>query len=142
MASIWSEGNRFEKWLEIELAVCEVLARRGEIPEESFKTISERAGFDVQRIAEIEETVKHDVIAFLTSVAEKVGEDSRYIHMGLTSSDILDTSFAVLLREASGMLIEDMEGLLAVLKVASLLCLWAASFPYQPGSVTARTTCI
>ncbi len=116
MASIWSEGNRFEKWLEIELAVCEVLARRGEIPEESFKTISERAGFDVQRIAEIEETVKHDVIAFLTSVAEKVGEDSRYIHMGLTSSDILDTSFAVLLREASGMLIEDMEGLLAVLK--------------------------
>lgn len=116
MASIWSQENRFAKWLEIELSVCEALAKRGEIPEESFKNILEKAGFDVQRIEEIEKTVKHDVIAFLTSVSEKVGEDARYIHMGLTSSDILDTSFAVLLKEASGILIEDMERLLKVLK--------------------------
>lgn len=116
MTAIWSQENKFTKWLEIELAVCEVLAERGEIPRQSFKNISEKAGFDVQRIAEIEETVKHDVIAFLTSVSEKVGNDSRYIHMGLTSSDILDTSLALLLKEAAGILIEDMDCLLHVLK--------------------------
>jgi len=116
MASIWSQENRFAKWLEIELSVCEALAKRGEIPAKSFKNISEKAEFDVQRIEELEKTVKHDVIAFLTSVSEKVGEDARYIHMGLTSSDILDTSFAVLLKEASGMLIEGLDRLLSVLK--------------------------
>ncbi|MBN2569598.1 MAG: adenylosuccinate lyase [Deltaproteobacteria bacterium] len=116
MVSLWNQENKFAKWLEIELAVCEILTRRGEIPEESFKNISQKAGFDVRRIEEIEETVKHDVIAFLTSVAEKVGEDSRYIHMGLTSSDILDTSLALLLKEASEILIEDVDSLLKVLK--------------------------
>ena len=116
MAAIWSDENRYATWLEIELAVCEALTRRGEIPEASFTTISEKAGFDVARIAEIEETVKHDVIAFLTSVSEQVGPDSRYIHMGLTSSDILDTSLALLLRRASGRLIEAMDRLLGVLR--------------------------
>ena len=116
MAAIWSPENRFQKWLDIEILACEALTASGEIPEESLKNIKEKAGFDIERIDEIEKTTKHDVIAFLTSVAEKVGEDSRFIHMGLTSSDILDTSLAVLLKEASEILIKDIDKLLAVLK--------------------------
>lgn len=116
MASIWSPENRFQKWLEIEILACEAFAARGEIPKKSLKNIKERAGFEIERIDEIEKTTRHDVVAFLTDVSEKVGEDSRYIHMGLTSSDILDTSLAVLLREASEILIQDIDKLLAVLK--------------------------
>ncbi|HQL91261.1 MAG TPA: adenylosuccinate lyase [Syntrophales bacterium] len=120
MEDIWSPQNRFRKWLDIELLVCEALAARGEIPRKALRTIKARAGFDVERIDEIERTVKHDVIAFLTSVAEHVGPDSRYIHMGLTSSDILDTSLALLLKEASGILLADIDGLLAILKRKAL----------------------
>ncbi len=120
MAYIWSPENRFQKWLDIEILACEALAAQGKIPAESFKTIRERAGFDIGRIDEIEKTVKHDVIAFLTSVSEKVGEDARYIHMGLTSSDVLDTSLAVLLKEASKLLIADMDELLGVLRERAL----------------------
>ncbi|MEA1936377.1 MAG: adenylosuccinate lyase [Thermodesulfobacteriota bacterium] len=116
MTSIWSPGNRFQKWLDIEILACEALAIKGEIPEESLKNIKEKSGFDIERIDEIEKTTKHDVVAFLTCVSERVGEDSRYIHMGLTSSDILDTSLAVLLKEASGILIQNIDKLLAVLK--------------------------
>jgi len=116
MTYIWSAENRFKKWLDIEILACEALAARGKIPAESLNNIKKKAGFDVQRIDEIEKTVKHDVIAFLTSVSERVGEDARYIHMGLTSSDILDTSLAVLLKEASELLIVDLDKLLVVLK--------------------------
>ncbi len=116
MTAIWSPENRYQKWLDIEILACEAMAQRGEIPKASLKNIQERAGFDVKRIDEIEKTTKHDVIAFLTSVTEKVGEDGRFIHMGLTSSDILDTSLALLLREAADILIEDMDDLLAALK--------------------------
>jgi adenylosuccinate lyase len=116
MEAIWSPENRYRKWLDIEIMACEALAARGEIPEASMKNIRERAGFDVERIDEIEKTTKHDVIAFLTSVTEKVGEDGRFIHKGLTSSDILDTSLALLLREAAEMLIGDIDLLLAALK--------------------------
>ncbi|MDD5723671.1 MAG: adenylosuccinate lyase [Syntrophales bacterium] len=116
MTYIWSPENRFQKWLDIEILACEALAAQGKIPAWSLNTIREKAGFDIQRIDEIEKTVKHDVIAFLTSVSEKVGEDARYIHMGLTSSDILDTSLAVLLKEASELLIADMDDLLDVLR--------------------------
>lgn len=116
MTYIWSPENRFQKWLDIEILACEALAAQGKIPAESLNTIKQRAAFDIRRIDEIEQTVKHDVIAFLTSVSEKVGEDARYIHMGLTSSDILDTSLAVLLKEASELLIADLDDLLAVLK--------------------------
>ncbi|MBW2630473.1 MAG: adenylosuccinate lyase [Deltaproteobacteria bacterium] len=116
MTYIWSPENRFRKWLDIEILACEALAVRGKIPAESLDNIKKKAGFDVQRIDEIEKTVKHDVIAFLTSVSERVGEDARYIHMGLTSSDILDTSLAVLLKEASELLIADLDELLVVLK--------------------------
>jgi adenylosuccinate lyase len=116
MTAIWSPENRYQKWLDIEILACEAMAERGEIPEDSLKNIQEKAGFDVGRIDEIEKTTKHDVIAFLTSVTEKVGIDGRFIHMGLTSSDILDTSLALLLREAADILIDDLDQLLAQLK--------------------------
>jgi adenylosuccinate lyase len=120
MGSIWSMENKYQKWLDVEIAVCEAWAELGEIPEESLKRIKERANFDVKRIDEIEATVKHDVIAFLTSVAEHVGDDSRYIHKGLTSSDILDTALALILREASDIIISDLDALLVVLKDQAL----------------------
>lgn len=116
MSAIWSPENRYRKWLDIEIMACEAMAERGEIPEESLKNIKQKAGFDVARIEEIEKITKHDVIAFLNSVVERVGEDGRFIHKGLTSSDILDTSLAVLLKEASEILIDDMNRLLEVLK--------------------------
>jgi adenylosuccinate lyase len=116
MASVWSPENRYRKWLDVELLACEALAKSGAIPHNSLENIKKKAGFDINRIEEIEKTVKHDVIAFLTSVSEKVGEDARYIHMGLTSSDILDTSLAVLLKESAEILIQDIELLLGVLK--------------------------
>jgi adenylosuccinate lyase len=116
MGRIWTLENKYRKWLDVELAVCEVLFERGEVPPEDFKTIKEKAGFDVKRIEEIERETQHDVIAFLTSVAEFVGPSSRFIHEGLTSSDVLDTAFGLLLTEASGLLLEDIEKLLSVLK--------------------------
>jgi adenylosuccinate lyase len=116
MGRIWTLENKYRKWLDVELAVCEALFERGGIPAEDFKAIKERAGFDVKRIEEIERETQHDVIAFLTSVAEFVGPSSRFIHVGLTSSDVLDTAFGLLLTEASGLLLEDIETLLSVLK--------------------------
>ena len=116
MGKIWEPENRFRKWLDIELLVCEALNKSGEIPSSSLKKIKQKASFDIERIDEIEREVKHDVIAFLTSVSEYVGEDARYIHMGLTSSDILDTSLSLLLKEASELIIKDIECLLAVLE--------------------------
>jgi adenylosuccinate lyase len=120
MEAIWGPDNRYRKWLDIEILACEAMAERGEIPPSSMKNIREKAGFDVTRIDEIEKTTKHDVIAFLTSVAEKVGEDSRFIHRGLTSSDILDTSFGLLLKEAADMLVEDIDLLLAAIRKKAL----------------------
>ncbi len=116
MGDIWKQGNRFQKMLDVELAVCEAWAELGRIPKASLSRIKKRAGFDVQRIDVIEEETRHDVIAFLTSVAEKVGPDSRFIHMGLTSSDALDTGLALQLKQASDVLITDVERLLKVLK--------------------------
>ncbi|MBW2554201.1 MAG: adenylosuccinate lyase [Deltaproteobacteria bacterium] len=116
MGEIWEPENRFRKWLDIELLVCEALNKLGEIPNSSLKNIRKNASFDIERIDEIEREVKHDVIAFLTSVSEHVGDDARYIHMGITSSDILDTSLSLLLKEASMLIIKDIERLLAVLK--------------------------
>jgi len=116
MGRLWSDQNKFRKWLEVEIAVCEAWAELGEIPLESLKTIKEKAGFDLKRIEEIEATVKHDVIAFLQSVAEKVGPDSRYIHKGLTSSDVIDTALSLLMREAADIIIDDIKNLLSLLK--------------------------
>ncbi len=100
MGRLWSDESKYATWLQVELAVCEVLAERGRIPAEDLKTIQERAAFDIGRIEEIEKEVKHDVIAFLTSVAEEVGPSSRYIHLGLTSSDVLDTALALTIQKA------------------------------------------
>lgn len=116
MSGIWRLENRYQIWLDIEILACEAMAKKGDIPANALKNIKKRAGFDIGRIEEIEKTTKHDVIAFLTSVTEKVGEDGRFIHMGLTSSDILDTSLAVLLRQAAQILIDDVKLLLTVLK--------------------------
>ncbi|UCG39256.1 MAG: adenylosuccinate lyase, partial [bacterium] len=109
MAAIWEPENRFRIWLDVEIAACEAWNRLGRIPDEALATIRERAGFDAARIEEIEGEVKHDVIAFLTSVAEKVGPDSRYVHLGMTSSDVLDTSLAVQLVQAADLILEEME---------------------------------
>jgi len=116
MARIWEPENKFKKWLEVEIAACEAWARLGQIPRKSLSIIKKRARFDIKRIEKIEQTVRHDVIAFLTSIAENVGPDSRYIHKGLTSSDILDTSLALLMREAADLIIRDIKELREVLK--------------------------
>jgi adenylosuccinate lyase len=116
MARIWKAENRFQKWLDVELCVCEALHRQGKIPDASWRTIKKMASFDVARIDAIEAEIKHDVIAFLTSVGERVGPDARYIHLGLTSSDILDTAFSLQLREAANLILKDIERLLAVLE--------------------------
>ncbi|MBF0316967.1 MAG: adenylosuccinate lyase [Nitrospirae bacterium] len=120
MRRLWELPMKYQKWLDVELAVCEAFAETGAIPQSDMRAIRERAGFDVDRIEEIELTVKHDVIAFLTSVAEHVGESSRFIHMGLTSSDILDTSLALLMSDAANIIINDISGLLLVLKEQAL----------------------
>jgi adenylosuccinate lyase len=116
IGNIWTQENKYRKWLEVELAVCEVLAGKGEIPKEAWKEIREKADFDSQRIDEIETTVKHDVIAFLTSVAEHVGTPSRYIHMGMTSSDMLDTATSLQLKESGAIILNDLKELRKVLK--------------------------
>jgi len=100
MGVVWTEDNKFRKWLDVEIAICEAWAKLGKIPAPALKRIKTQAGFDVKRIEEIERVVKHDIIAFLSSVAEKVGEDSRFIHLGLTSYDIVDTSLSLLVRES------------------------------------------
>lgn len=119
MAKIWEPENRFRKWLDVEIAACEAWARLGEIPKKSLVVIRKKANFNIARIDKIEQTVKHDVIAFLTSVAEYVGPDSRFIHKGLTSSDILDTALAIQMREAADIIINDINELMNVLKASA-----------------------
>ena len=116
MGHIWEQENRYRQWLKVEMAVVDAMAQLGQIPTEAAKEISAKADFDVKRIDEIERETKHDVIAFLTSVAEHVGESACYVHQGLTSSDILDTSLALLLKQAADILLEDLRDLLSVLK--------------------------
>jgi len=119
MAKIWEPENKFRKWLDIEIAACEAWAGQGEIPKKSLAAIKKKAKFNISRIDRIEKTVKHDVIAFLTSVAEHVGPDSRFIHKGLTSSDVLDTALALQMKEAAGIIIKDVKELMAVLKAGA-----------------------
>lgn len=116
MASIWSEESKYKNWLRVEIAVCEAWAEDGRIPKEVVEDIKARAGFDVERIDELEKEIKHDVIAFLTSVSEHVGENSRFIHLGLTSSDVLDTALALQLKDSAEILIKDLASVLDVLK--------------------------
>ena len=116
MRALWTDEARYGFWLRVELAVCEVLAERGVIPAASLEAIRGRAGFDAARIAEIEREVKHDVIAFLTSVAEHVGPDSRFVHYGMTSSDVIDTALALQIRAAGGLLLAGCDRALAALR--------------------------
>ena len=116
MGKIWTLENKYRKWLEVEMAVCEAQAECGLIPSEVMEDIRSRVSFDVARIEAIETETHHDVIAFLTSVAEHVGPSARFIHQGLTSSDVLDTAMALLLTEAADLLLIDLENLLGILK--------------------------
>ena len=116
MARIWEPETRFGIWLKIELYAAEAMAELGLIPKDAVEVAKKKAGFDIDRIDEIEREVKHDVIAFLTSVAEHVGPEARFLHSGLTSSDVLDTCFNVQLVEAADILIADLDALLAAIK--------------------------
>ncbi len=111
MGAIWTDEAKFQAWLDIELYACEAQAELGVIPREVIPDIRSKAAFSVQRILEIEETTNHDVIAFLTNVAENVGENSRFVHLGLTSSDIVDTGLSAQIRKAGLLLIEDLQKL-------------------------------
>jgi adenylosuccinate lyase len=121
MGSIWTEENKFRTWLQVEILVCDALAKIGEIPKRAAQNIRKKADCSIERIEAIEAETKHDVIAFLTSVAESVGPDARYIHLGLTSSDILDTAMAVRLHQASKIILKDCDRLLAALKKKAIV---------------------
>jgi len=120
MGSIWTEDNRYRQWLTVELAVCDAWAELGKIPAASLQVIKEKANFSVARIEEIEKVVKHDVIAFLTSVAEHVGDDARYIHVGLTSYDIVDTALSLLMKQSLEKIQRDLRGLRDIIKEQAL----------------------
>src|SRR3989441_9561434 len=107
MGRIWEDQNKYQRWLDVELAVTETLAGEGIVPKDAAAEIRAKAGFSVDRINQIEAEVKHDVIAFTTSVAEHVGPASRYFHFGLTSSDVLDTAMALQVADASAIIMDD-----------------------------------
>ena len=116
MGALWSEHNRFQKWLDVEIAVCEVHAEMGTIPAAALAEIKAKAAFTVERINEIERTTDHDVIAFTTALAESIGEAARFVHYGLTSSDVVDTANALLLRDSCDLLLARLGALLEVLE--------------------------
>jgi adenylosuccinate lyase len=116
MGRIWSLENKFQKWLDVEIAVCEVHAEMGTVPQAAVETIKAKAAFSVERINEIEKTTDHDVIAFTTNLAENIGEAARFVHYGLTSSDVVDTANALLLRESCDVLLAKTDALMDVLK--------------------------
>ena len=120
MGALWSEANKFQKWLDVEIAVCEVHAEMGVIPREALAEIKSRASFTVERIHEIEKTTDHDVIAFTTNLAESIGDAARFVHYGLTSSDVVDTANALLLRDSCDILLARIEALLEVLRRRAL----------------------
>src|ERR1700741_4710254 len=116
MTAIWEPENRFRIWLEIEALACDALAEAGIIPKSAAKTIREKGKFEVERIDQIEREIHHDVVAFLTNLAEHIGPDARFLHQGMTSSDVLDTCLAVQLKQASDLLLADIDNLLHALK--------------------------
>jgi adenylosuccinate lyase len=120
MKAIWSDEGRLSRWLEVELAVCEVQAERGLIPPQALAEIRERAAFDPARVAQIEAEVRHDVIAFLTDVAERVGPASRFVHYGMTSSDVIDTALALQIRDSGRLLLAGVDRVGAVLRRRAL----------------------
>ncbi len=120
MAAIWEPDHKFNLWLKIEILACEALAERKEIPASAVEEIKKKARFDIDRIDAIEKEVKHDVIAFLTCVSENVGESARFLHLGLTSSDVLDTAFAVQLKDAATLILKELANFAAAIKKRAL----------------------
>ncbi|MBI2209966.1 MAG: adenylosuccinate lyase [Deltaproteobacteria bacterium] len=116
MGRIWSEQNQFQKWLEVEILAAEALAQLGKVPKAAVARIKKKARFKLARIRQIEKEVRHETIAFLSSVAEFVGDDARFLHVGMTSSDVMDTALALQLKEAASLLIEDVRELMRVLR--------------------------
>src|SRR6186713_1323747 len=116
MGRIWSDQRRYETWLLVEVAAADAMAEAGIVPPEAARDIRERGAFDIARIEEIEQTTQHDVIAFTTAVAEKVGPAARWLHFGLTSSDVLDTALALQMRQACDLILTDIDALLPAVK--------------------------
>ncbi len=122
MGKIWSDEFKYSTWLKIEILACEARCNMGDVPQEDLAVIKEKANFNIERVLEIEETTKHDVIAFLTNVAEYVGPASRHIHYGMTSSDVLDTALSVQMKAAGELLLDDLKKLKEVLKAKAITC--------------------
>src|SRR2546429_3002692 len=120
MGRLWSEEARLARWLEVELALVDVLAERGEVPSEAARTLRAKLRVDVARMRAIEAEVRHDVIAFVSSLAEQVGDEGRFLHLGLTSSDVVDTAFALQLRDAADLLLVGVERLRAAVRTQAL----------------------
>src|SRR5712672_1683594 len=120
MGRIWSEQRKYETWLLVESAAAEAMAAAGIVPPDAARDIRERGAFDIARIDEIERTTQHDVIAFTTAVAEKVGPSARWLHFGMTSSDVIDTAQALQMREACDLLLKDLDGLAAAIRDRAL----------------------
>ncbi|MFT8319594.1 MAG: adenylosuccinate lyase [Bacillus sp. (in: firmicutes)] len=116
MGNIWTEQNRFQAWLEVEILACEAWVKLGDIPEEDVKKIRENASFDIERIQEIELDTRHDVVAFTRAVSETLGEERKWVHYGLTSTDVVDTATSYLIRQANEILLKDIENFIEVLK--------------------------
>jgi adenylosuccinate lyase len=116
MANVWDPTNKFQRWLDVELAACKAHVELGNIPKSAYDTIKAKASFNVKRIDEIEADIHHDVIAFLTCLAESIGDESRFVHLGLTSSDVVDTAFSLLIQDAGNLLLADIDTLMAALK--------------------------
>ena len=131
MGRIWSEENSFQKWLDVEILAAEALAESGKVPKAAIARIKKNARFDVARIREIEAEVKHEIIAFLSSVAESIGDDSRFLHVGMTSSDVMDTALAIQFKEASAILVKDVQALMKILK--------SQAFKYKSTVMIGRT---
>src|SRR3990170_5684640 len=112
MARIWSDQNQFQKWLEVEILAAEALAQLGKVPKAAVARIKKKARFKLARIRQIEKEVRHETIAFLSSVAESVGDDARFLHVGMTSSDVMDTALALQFKEASALLVQDVKDLM------------------------------
>ena len=120
MSSIWEIKNKFSIWMEIECHIADIMSKIGEIPKEAAKKIKKKSKFDTKRIEEIEKKTKHDFVAFLTNLSENIGDASKYIHKGITSSDVIDTAFSIQLNQASNIIIKDIEGILKTLKHHSI----------------------
>jgi adenylosuccinate lyase len=124
MGRIWSEENSFQKWLDVEILAAEAWARLGRVPKAALARIRKKARFNVDRIRELEAEVKHEIIAFLSCVAESIGDDARFLHIGMTSSDVMDTALAIQLKEASALLLQDMRRLMKILRRQALKYKW------------------